>query len=78
MAGAGQQDAAESFDPLRPKLMRVAYRMLGAVADAEDVLQEAFIRWMGADRDAGREQLHGPRGVARGERLADVAQGWTR
>jgi RNA polymerase sigma-70 factor (ECF subfamily) len=52
---AGHQDAAESFDPLRPKLMRVAYRMLGSVADAEDVLQEAFIRWMGADRSAVRE-----------------------
>jgi RNA polymerase sigma-70 factor (ECF subfamily) len=43
-------DAALSFDPLRPKLTRVAYRMLGSVADAEDVVQEAFIRWMGADR----------------------------
>ena len=55
MAGAGREDAAASFDPLRPKLMRVAYRMLGSVADAEDVLQEAFIRWMGADRDGVRE-----------------------
>ena len=35
--------------------MRVAYRMLGSVADAEDVLQEAFIRWMGADRSEVRE-----------------------
>jgi RNA polymerase sigma-70 factor (ECF subfamily) len=49
------EDAAASFDPLRPKLMRVAYRMLGSVADAEDVLQEAFIRWMGADRSQVRE-----------------------
>jgi len=48
-------DAAASFDPLRPTLMRVAYRMLGSVADAEDVLQEAFIRWMGADRAKVRE-----------------------
>jgi RNA polymerase sigma-70 factor (ECF subfamily) len=29
--------------------------MLGSVADAEDVVQEAFIRWMEADRDAVRE-----------------------
>jgi RNA polymerase sigma-70 factor (ECF subfamily) len=49
------EDAAASFDPLRPKLMRVAYRMLGSMADAEDVLQEAFIRWMRADRSAVRE-----------------------
>lgn len=55
MAGAGHEDAAASFDPLRPKLMRVAYRMLGAVADAEDVVQEAFIRWMKADRGEVRE-----------------------
>ena len=43
-------DAAASFDPLRPRLVRTAYRMLGSMADAEDVVQEAFIRWMGADR----------------------------
>jgi RNA polymerase sigma-70 factor (ECF subfamily) len=54
-AGAGHADAAASFDPLRPRLMRVAYRMLGSVADAEDAVQEAFIRWMGADRAAVRE-----------------------
>jgi RNA polymerase sigma-70 factor (ECF subfamily) len=46
-AGVG---AAASFDPLRPRLVRVAYRMLGSMADAEDVVQEAFIRWMAADR----------------------------
>jgi len=48
-------DAAASFDPLRPKLIRVAYRMLGSVADAEDVVQEAFIRWLGTDRTAVKE-----------------------
>jgi len=55
MARTGREDAAATFDPLRPKLMRVAYRMLGSVADAEDILQEAFIRWMGADRSEVRE-----------------------
>ncbi len=53
--GTGSDDAAASFDPLRPQLMRVAYRMLGSVADAEDMVQEAFIRWMGADRATVRE-----------------------
>ncbi|QAY78691.1 sigma-70 family RNA polymerase sigma factor [Sphingosinicella sp. BN140058] len=46
------EDAVSSFAPLRPKLTRLAYRMLGSVADAEDVVQEAFLRWMGADRAA--------------------------
>ena len=55
MAASAHEDAAASFDPLRPKLIRVAYRMLGSVADAEDMVQEAFIRWMGADRAAVRE-----------------------
>ncbi|MBB5222939.1 RNA polymerase sigma-70 factor (ECF subfamily) [Amaricoccus macauensis] len=55
MASLRHDDAAASFDPLRPKLVRVAYRMLGSVADAEDAVQEAFIRWMRADRAAVRE-----------------------
>jgi RNA polymerase sigma-70 factor, ECF subfamily len=55
MEGVKHEDAAASFDPLRPKLMSVAYRMLGSLADAEDVLQEAFIRWMAVDRGGVRE-----------------------
>ena len=59
MAASGQDnanaDAAATFDPLRPKLMRVAYRMLGSVADAEDMMQEAFIRWMATERREVRE-----------------------
>ena len=47
---AGTSEAAASFAPLRRKLIRVAYRMLGSVADAEDIVQEAFIRWMAVDR----------------------------
>jgi RNA polymerase sigma-70 factor (ECF subfamily) len=49
------QDAAASFDPLRPRLTRIAYRMLGSVADAEDVVQDAFVRWLGTDRAGVRE-----------------------
>lgn len=49
------EDAAGVFGPLRPKLQRVAYRMLGSVADAEDVVQEAFLRWHGTGREAVRE-----------------------
>jgi RNA polymerase sigma-70 factor (ECF subfamily) len=51
MSGA-RADAAESFEPHRPRLARVAYRMLGSVADAEDVVQEAFLRWHNTDRTA--------------------------
>jgi DNA-directed RNA polymerase specialized sigma24 family protein len=39
MTEASGHDAAAVFDPLRPKLTRIAYRMLGSVADAEDVVR---------------------------------------
>jgi RNA polymerase sigma-70 factor (ECF subfamily) len=55
MPNAMSDDAAAGYDQLRPKLMRVAYRMLGSVSDAEDIVQEAFIRWMMADRSEVRE-----------------------
>lgn len=38
-----------SFDALRPRLFGIAYRMLGVRADAEDVLQDAWLRWRDAD-----------------------------
>ncbi|UUU20491.1 RNA polymerase sigma-70 factor [Streptomyces sp. DSM 40750] len=50
--------ATDVFEEHRPVLMGVAYRMLGRVADAEDVVQEAWLRWSGADRSDVRE----PRG----------------
>lgn len=43
---------AEPFDRLRPRLFGIAYRMLGIRADAEDVLQDAWLRWREADRAA--------------------------
>jgi RNA polymerase sigma-70 factor, ECF subfamily len=42
---------AESFEPHRRRLLGLAYRMLGSMADAEDAVQEAYVRWHGADRD---------------------------
>jgi RNA polymerase sigma-70 factor (ECF subfamily) len=55
MEATPQSDAAAAFDPLRPRLIRIAYRMLGSLADAEDVVQDAFVRWLGTDRNAVRE-----------------------
>ncbi len=50
--------ATELFEEHRSVLMGVAYRMLGRVADAEDVVQDAWLRWSGGDRSEVRE----PRG----------------
>ena len=38
-------DRDETFQRYRPLLFSIAYRMLGSVVEAEDVLQEAFLRW---------------------------------
>ena len=54
-AATNIMDAAATFEPLRPRLVRVAYRMLGSVADAEDVVQDAFVRWMAVNRSEVRE-----------------------
>lgn len=48
-------EATHVFEEHRPVLFGVAYRMLGRVADAEDVLQDAWLRWSGADHAAVRE-----------------------
>ncbi|MFB7511433.1 sigma factor, partial [Streptomyces broussonetiae] len=47
--------ATDVFEEHRALLMGVAYRMLGRVADAEDVVQDAWLRWAGADRAEVRE-----------------------
>jgi len=43
-------DAAERFDDDRPRLVGLAYRILGSLADAEDVVSETWFRWERTDR----------------------------
>ncbi|WP_049575640.1 RNA polymerase sigma-70 factor [Nonomuraea sp. SBT364] len=50
------QPATEAFLAHRNLLFTVAYEMLGSAADAEDVLQETWLRWSGVDLGAVRDQ----------------------
>src|SRR6478735_1332769 len=47
--------AAETFAAVRPRLFGIAYRMLGTVADAEDIVQDTWERWQQTDRTVVRE-----------------------
>lgn len=44
-------DPAATFEPHRRRLLGLAYRMLGSMAEAEDAVQEAYLRWHDADRE---------------------------
>ncbi|MFI4876541.1 MAG: sigma-70 family RNA polymerase sigma factor [Blastopirellula sp. JB062] len=44
-----------SFSEVRPRLVRLAYSMLGSVKDAEDIVQDAYLRWLAADQDVVRQ-----------------------
>ena len=46
------QDAAASFEAYRRHLTGLAYRMLGSLAEAQDVVQDAYLRWHQMDRAA--------------------------
>jgi RNA polymerase sigma-70 factor (TIGR02957 family) len=48
------EEAVATFGRVRPRLFGIAYRMLGSVAEAEDVVQDTWLRWQGADRGAVR------------------------
>jgi RNA polymerase sigma-70 factor, ECF subfamily len=57
LARGGRMDSAtEAFITHRNLLFTVAYEMLGSAADAEDVLQETWLRWVGVDLDTVRDQ----------------------
>lgn len=49
---AGAEPYEETFQALRPRLFGIAYRMLGLRADAEDVIQDAWLRWRDSNHSA--------------------------
>ncbi|MBP2326606.1 RNA polymerase sigma factor (sigma-70 family) [Kibdelosporangium banguiense] len=49
-------DAAD-FQSVRPRLFGIAYQMLGRAADAEDVVQDVWLRWQGVDRTLVRDRV---------------------
>jgi RNA polymerase sigma-70 factor (TIGR02957 family) len=56
LAGGGPMDSAtKAFLAHRNLLFTVAYELLGSAADAEDVLQETWLRWVGVDLDTVRD-----------------------
>ncbi|MBV2145046.1 sigma-70 family RNA polymerase sigma factor [Falsochrobactrum sp. TDYN1] len=48
-------DDVDEFEVLRPRLIRIAYRMLGSHAEAEDIVQDAWMRWNAAEKRAVSE-----------------------
>lgn len=50
-----RDEATDTFETHRPRLERLAYRMLGSSAEAEDIVQDAWLRWRQVDPDEIRE-----------------------
>src|SRR3954447_8373961 len=48
---------AASFHTLRPRLFGIACRVLGSATDADDVVQDTWIRWQGTDRSQVRDPI---------------------
>ncbi|MBP6546191.1 MAG: sigma-70 family RNA polymerase sigma factor [Phenylobacterium sp.] len=55
-------DPGAVFEVERPRLVRLAYRMLGSMAEAEDIVQDAWLRWRAVDTN---EVRHPPAFLAR-------------
>jgi RNA polymerase sigma-70 factor (ECF subfamily) len=53
-SGGSLESAVGTFNEARPRLFGIAYRMLGSVAEAEDIVQEAWLRWQQTNRDVVR------------------------
>ncbi|MGA5463532.1 RNA polymerase sigma-70 factor [Mycobacterium sp. NPDC050041] len=54
-AAPGASEHAERFTLLRPLLFTIAYEMLGSATEADDVLQESYLRWAEVDLDTVRD-----------------------
>lgn len=50
--GAPDDDGLSAFISVRPRLFGIAYRMLGSAVEAEDIVQDAWMRWQTTDRSA--------------------------
>jgi len=48
-------DGLAAFLSVRPRLFGIAYRMLGSAAEAEDIVQDVWVRWQTADRSVVRD-----------------------
>ena len=55
---SGMSNPAASFQPYRRRLLRLAYRMLGSMANAGYAVQETYLRWHATDRDRVLDQGH--------------------
>jgi RNA polymerase sigma-70 factor (ECF subfamily) len=51
----GAEELAARFEALRPQLIGAAYRVLGSVTDAEDAVQETWLRWAAVDQATVRD-----------------------
>jgi RNA polymerase sigma factor (sigma-70 family) len=54
---AWPDDGLAAFLSARPRLFGIAYRMLGSAAEAEDIVQDVWVRWQTADRSPVRNPL---------------------
>ncbi len=52
MATSEQDDGLSAFVPVRPRLFGIAYRMLGSATEAEDIVQDVWLRWQSTNRNA--------------------------
>jgi RNA polymerase sigma factor (sigma-70 family) len=55
MTASTCDDGLAAFMSVRPRLFGIAYRMLGSAAEAEDVVQDVWLRWQTADRGLVRD-----------------------